>query len=75
MQCKVVTGSWESFLEILFQGTGFGVEERAGLGVAVEHEDFESLWGRRGGGHFSVGVGIVEMSDVRDGEETVRGLD
>lgn len=59
--CGEVAGCWgggEGFGEGFLEGFCFGVEERAGLGVAVEHEDAEFTWcaigvGGCGGGHFS----------------------
>lgn len=46
----------EGFLERFVQSAGFGGEERAGLSVAVEEEDFERGGGGDGGvgGHCSV---------------------
>lgn len=38
------------------ESAGFGVEERAGLGVAVEHEDFDRVGGGGGGGGGGAGA-------------------
>lgn len=35
----------EGFCDVFDQSAGFGVEEGAGLGVAVQHEEFEGLAG------------------------------
>ncbi len=41
--------------QVFGESAGFGVEERAGLGEAVEHEDFEGGGGWVGEGHCGVG--------------------
>ena len=49
-----VGGGGEGFLEGFPERRGFGGEERAGLGIAVEEEDAEGNRGGSGwgGGHF-----------------------
>ena len=49
----------KGLLEVFGEGAGFGVEEGAGLGIAVDHEDAERFGGGSGpgGGERHVGGG------------------